>query len=116
LIAQQWWSFAGSNSRPAVSELHLQYIVGYFFGDGWSVGTSPIIEVDWRASSGNRVTFPFGPSISKVVQIAAVLPVRLELQGLYAPVHPSQNGEQFQIQVVITPVIPALLPLPLFGG
>lgn len=34
LIAQQWWSFAGSPGGPAVTELHLQYIASYFFGDG----------------------------------------------------------------------------------
>jgi len=116
LIAQQWWSFAGSSSRPAVSELHLQYIANYFFGDGWSVGTSPTIKVNWRATSGNQVTFPFGPSVAKVVKFGGTQPVKFEIQGLYAPVHPATNGERFQIQLVVTPVIPALIHEAIFGG
>ena len=62
LIAQQWWSFAGAADRPTQDHLDLQYIASYFFGDGWSVGTSPTIKFDLRATAGNRVTFPFGPT------------------------------------------------------
>jgi hypothetical protein len=107
IIAQQWWSFAGSESRSSVSELHLQYIADYFFSHGWSIGTSPTIEVDWRADAGDQVTFPFGPSIAKVVKIGDALPVKFELDGWYVPVHPS-DGEQFVIQLTVTPVIPGL--------
>jgi len=114
LIAQQWWSFAGSASRPPVTELHLQYIASYFLAGGWSVGTSPTIKVNWRAASGERVTFPFGPCIGKVIKLGGTLPVKFELEGLYAPVHPNQ-GEQFIVQVNIIPVVPAPLPEPLFG-
>jgi hypothetical protein len=114
LIAQQWWSFAGSADRAAVSELHLQYLASYFFGDGWSIGTAPTIKVDWRASSGNRVTFPFGPSLTKVVKVAERLPIKLEIRGHYFPVHPDPNGDQFEIQLVVTPVIPSLVRGPVF--
>jgi hypothetical protein len=116
VIAQQWWSFAGAADRSAVSELHLQYLASYFFGDGWSIGTDPTIKVDWRASSGNRVTFPIGPVFGKVVKVAGTFPVKVEIDATYAPVHPDTNGEQFDLQLKITPVIPALLPGPLFGG
>jgi hypothetical protein len=115
VIEQQWWSFAGSPGRPAVSELHLQYIASYFFGDGWSIGTAPIIKVNWRASPGNGVTFPFGPALAKVVKIGG-LPVKFEVRAMYVPVHPDTNGDQFQIQLLVTPVIRTLVPGPLFGG
>jgi hypothetical protein len=113
IIWQQWWSFAGAADRNAVSELHLQYLASYFFGDGWSVGTAPTIKVDWRAS-GEGVTFPFGPSIGKVVKFGA-LPVKFELRGMYVPIHPS-NGPQGVIEILVTPVIPSLIAGPLFGG
>jgi hypothetical protein len=115
-IVQQWWSFAGTASRPAVSALNLQYIASYFFGDGWSVGTSPTIKVNWEASSGNRVTFPFGPAIGKVVKLGGVLPVKFEIQALYSPVHPESNGQIVQIQFTATPVIPGLIEGVRFGG
>lgn len=105
LIAQQWWSFAGAPERPAVSELHLQYAASYFFGDGWNIGTSPTIKFNWRAASGDQVTFPIGPSFGKVVKIGGRLPVKLELEGLYMPVYPSHDGERFAIQFTLTPVI-----------
>jgi hypothetical protein len=112
-IAQQWWSFAGSPERKAVSELHLQYIASYFFGDGWSIGTSPTIEVNWRADAGERVTFPIGPTIAKVVKIFGDLPLKLELQGLYMPVYPSPNGDRYTVQVTLTPVMPSPIQQPL---
>jgi hypothetical protein len=114
LIAEQWWSFAGASERATQNHLNLQYIVSYFVGDGWSVGTSPTIQFDWRASSGNQVTFPFGPTVGKVVKLGGVAPVKLELQGNYIPVHPSDNGARGIIQFNIIPVIPAPIAGPFF--
>ncbi|MEO8602585.1 MAG: hypothetical protein ABI629_08420 [bacterium] len=114
LIWQQWWSFAGAADRRAVSELHVQYIANYFFGDGWNVGTAPTIKVNWRATTGEAVTFPFGPAIGKVVKFGA-LPVKFELRGMYVPVHP-QGGADGIVEVLITPVVPALIAAPLFGA
>jgi hypothetical protein len=115
LIAQQWWSFAGAQDRAAVSELHLQYIASYFFGDGWSIGTAPTIAFDWRAEPGNQVTFPFGPSVTKVVKFTDALPVKFEVRGMYVPVHPDPNGKQFIIELVVTPVIPSLIRGPVWS-
>lgn len=113
-IFQQWWSFAGSPDRSAVSELHLQYMANYFFGDGWSIGTSPTMKVDWKASAGNKVTFPIGPTLAKVVKLGGVLPVKLEIEGLYMPVYPANNGERFSIQLELIPVVPAPVQGPLY--
>lgn len=114
LIAQQWWSLAGSDSRPAVSQLHLQYLASWFFPHGWSVGTSPTIKFDWNATPGNQVTFPLGLLVAKVVKFGGTQPVKFEIQGFYAPVHPNPYGENFEIQILLTPVIPALIPGPVF--
>jgi len=114
LIAQQWWSFAGAASRPAVTELHVQYMANYFFGDGWSVGTSPTIKVDWRGEPGDQVTLPIGPSVAKVFRFARAAPVKFELDAFYAPVHPSSGGQRFIFELKMTPVVPSLIPGPLF--
>jgi len=116
LIAEQWWSFAGAPDRPTQNHLNLQYIVSYFFGDGWSVGTSPTILFDWRAASGSQVTFPVGPTVGKVVKLGGVAPVKFELEGLYVPVHPEHDGERFVIQFNIIPVIPAPIAGPFFAN
>jgi hypothetical protein len=109
LIGQQWFSYAGDADRKDVSELHLQYIAYWFFGDGWSIGTDPILKVNWNADPGQQVTFPLGPSIGKVIKLGDVLPVKLELDLFYAPVHPD-DGEQAAFQFKVTPVIPSPLP------
>lgn len=114
VIARQWWSFAGDADRKDVSRMHLQYLASWFLRDGWSVGTSPTIEFDWKVSAGNRVTFPLGLAVSKVVELGAGLPVKLELQGLYAPVRPDAYGEKFGIQIYVVPVIPSLMHRPLW--
>jgi len=115
VIAQQWFSFAGAEDRAAVSELHLQYIASYVLGDGWSVGTSPIIKVDWRAAAGERLTFPFGLTLAKVVRLAGRLPVKFELDAMYVPVHPTDGAEAI-FKLAVIPVIPALLQAPLFAS
>lgn len=109
VILQQWWSYAGAADRNAVSQMHLQYMASWFFAHGWSVGTSPTIKFDWRAPSGQQVTFPLGLSLAKVVRLGGRLPVKLEAQGLYAPVHPDGYGERFGLQLYVIPVIPSLL-------
>jgi len=112
IIWQQWWSFAGAVDRSAVSELHVQYIFSWFFADGWSVGTAPTIKVDWRAA-GEPVTFPFGPSVGKVVTFGG-LPAKFELRGMYVPIHPT-DGPRGMVEILVTPVVPALVVGPLFG-
>ena len=108
VIGQQWFSYAGDADRRSVSELHLQYLAYWFFADGWSIGTDPTLKVDWNAASGQQVTFPVGPSIGKVVKIGATLPVKLELDLVYTPVHPD-DGQVAAFLFKVIPVVPALL-------
>ncbi len=108
VILQQWFSYAGDADRKSVSELHLQYLASWFFGDGWSIGTSPTMKVNWEAASGQQVTFPLGPSIGKVLKLGGTLPIKLELDLLYVPVRPD-NGEQAAFQFKLIPVVPSPL-------
>jgi hypothetical protein len=113
-IVRQWWSFAGAEDRRSTSQMHLQYIGQLFFAGGWSIGTAPTVKVDWRAASGQRVTFPFGPIAGKVFDFGGGFALKLELELLYVPVHPSE-GEQFALQLYATPALPSPLRQPLFG-
>jgi hypothetical protein len=94
-----------SFGQPAQSAVHCQLV----FRRGWSVGTSPTIKVDWKASSGDQVTFPFGPSVGKVVKFGDAFPVKFEIQALHSPIHPESNGQIFQIQFTAIPVVPGLI-------
>jgi len=115
LFPQQWFSFAGTGSRPTVSQMNLQYGFVYFLPDGWGIGTTPNVLIDWRADGGQQVTLPVGPTLSKVVKFGR-LPVKLDLAGQYMPLRPDELGQKVNIQLTITPVIPRLVTEPLFGG
>ena len=108
VFPQQWWSVGGPGSNT-VSQMNMQYFFAYFLSDGWSVGTSPSMLVNWYANkSGNMLTFPIGLSVSKVIKLGR-LPIRIAVQPQYMPVHPDAFGQKWNIQVTVAPVIPKLV-------
>jgi hypothetical protein len=106
LFPQQWWSVSGGD-RPAVSQLNLQPFAAWFFGEGWNVGYSGNILADWHASSGDKWTVPVGLEIGKVVKLGR-FPVKFGIAGQYMPEHPSEFGQEWNVQVQVTPVLPKL--------
>ncbi len=72
--------------------MNLQYIASYFLPNGWSIGTSPTIKIDWQAAPGDRGTLPVGLAVGKVVKIAGALPVKLEIEAQYMPVTPTRTA------------------------
>lgn len=113
VFPQQWWSVAGDNDRPDTSQANIQYFLYHFFPNAWSVGTSPNILIDWKADDGNKVTFPVGLSVGKTLKLGK-LPVNFAVQGQWMPWHPDDFGQRWNIQLVIKPVIPALIKGTLF--
>ena len=112
VFPQQWFSVGGPGSQTT-SQMNIQYFFVYLPGDGWGIGTSPNILVNWYANkSANMVTFPVGLNVSKVIK-AGPLPVKLQVQGQYMPVHPEVFGQKWNLQFSITPVIPKLIKGPL---
>jgi hypothetical protein len=108
VFPQQWWSVGGPGSNT-ISQMNLQYFYAYFPAAGWSVGTSPNMLVNWYArKNSNKVTFPIGLNVSKVVKIGP-LPVKFAVQGQYMPVHPDLFGQKWNLQFGVTPVIPKLI-------
>jgi hypothetical protein len=108
LFPQQWFSIGGDPSRPDTSQMNLQPIASIFLGDGWSVGYSGNILANWKADSGDIWTVPVGLGVGKVVKLGR-LPVKLELSLQYMPVHPHETGQQWNVQVQVTPVLPKLI-------
>jgi hypothetical protein len=114
VFPQQWFSVGGPGSQT-VSQMNIQYFFTYLPGGGWGIGTNPNMLVNWYASNANKVTFPIGLNVSKVIKIGP-LPVKLAVQGQYMPVHPDVFGQKWNLQFVITPVIPKLIKGNLFGS
>jgi hypothetical protein len=108
VFPQQWWSIGGEHGRPDTNQVNLQPIATLFFGEGWSIGYSGNILADWTAPSEDVWTVPIGLGLAKVVKFGR-LPVKLQLAVQYMPVHPRISGQEWNVQVSITPVIPKLI-------
>jgi hypothetical protein len=63
------WSVAGESGRAPVNQMLLQYFINYNLKKGWYLTVSPIITADWRASSGNVWTVPFGGGVGRIMKL-----------------------------------------------
>jgi hypothetical protein len=113
VFPQQWWSIGGEHGKPDTNQMNLQPIATIFFGEGWSFGYSGNILADWTAPSPDVWTVPIGLGLGKVVKFGR-LPVKIQLAVQYIPVHPRISGQEWNVQVQITPVIPKLIKGTLF--
>ena len=113
VFPQQWWSIGGEHGKPDTNQMNLQPIATLFFGEGWSIGYSGNILADWNAPSEDVWTVPVGLGLGQVVKLGR-LPVKVQLAVQYMPVHPRISGQEWNVQVQITPVIPKLIKGVLF--
>jgi hypothetical protein len=113
VFPQQWWSIGGEHGRLDTNQMNLQPIATLFFGEGWSIGYSGNILADWNAPSEDVWTVPLGLGLGKVVKLGR-LPLKIQLAVQYMPVHPRISGQEWNVQVQVTPVIPKLIKGVLF--
>jgi hypothetical protein len=111
VFPQQWWSYAGEG--PSTSQANIQYAIFRFFPGGWQVGAAPNILINWKADNDNKLTLPVGLGVGKTVKFGK-LPVNFQIQGQWMPFHPDDFSQRWNIQLVIKPVIPSLIPGNLF--
>jgi hypothetical protein len=97
VFVQNWTSFAGDDDRKDTNQMNLQPIAAYFLPDGGDV---------W--------TVPLGLGVSKVVKFGR-LPVKIGLAGQYMVHHPEINGQEWNIQLSLSAVLPKLIKGNLFG-
>jgi hypothetical protein len=108
-LAQDWWSFSGKGGREETSGMNLQPIAAYFLRDGWSIGYSGNILANWESNRArNTWTVPVGVAVAKVHKFGK-LPIKMSLGLQWFPVQPEQYGQDWNVQVQITPVIPKLV-------
>ena len=65
------WSVAGSGGRPPVNLMQLQAFVTYQMKKGWYVATSPILQANWRAASGNIWLVPVGGGVGRITRMGS---------------------------------------------
>jgi hypothetical protein len=113
VFPQQWWSIGGEHFRQDTNQMNLQPIATLFFSEGWSFGYSGNILANWNAPPHDVWTVPIGLGLGKVVKFGR-LPVKINLAVQYMPVHPRISGQEWNVQVSITPVLPKLIKGVLF--
>ena len=82
------WSVAGKSGRAPVNQMLLQYFINYNMKKGWYISLSPILTADWRASSGNVWTVPFGGGVGRIMKLG-FQPVNLTAQFYGNAVYPA---------------------------
>jgi hypothetical protein len=88
VLANNVWSVAGSGGRPDVNQFLLQYFLNYNMKKGWYVTSSPVITSDWKASSGNSLTLPFGGGVGRIMKLG-FQPVNIQAQFFGNAKYPS---------------------------
>jgi hypothetical protein len=82
------WSVAGSGGRPVVNQMLLQYFINYNLHKGWYLSVSPILTANWRATSGNVWTVPFGGGVGRIMKLG-FQPVNISASFYSNPIRPS---------------------------
>lgn len=107
-LVQNWWSFAGDDSRLSTNSMNLQPVAAYFLPNAWSIGYSGNILANWKNPASDTFTVPIGVSVAKVVKLGK-LPVRLALGLQWMPVQPDLYGQKWNVQLIVAPVLPKLI-------
>ncbi len=108
LLINNVWSVAGSGGRPAVNQMLLQYFINYDLKKHWYLQMAPIITANWRASSDNVWTVPFGGGVGKIMKLG-FQPINWQLEFYGDAVHPSGTSSwTFRAQIAF--LFPKLSP------
>lgn len=102
LLVNNVWSFAGDSDRADVNSMLLQPFVNYNMKNGWYLTSSPIITVNWKASSGNQWVIPLGGGVGKIVRFGK-LPINMNTQAFSNVVTPEGGPTwsfRFQLQLM----------------
>jgi hypothetical protein len=94
----------GGTSGPGGTRYSLFTVNPFFnynFGEGWYVGTSPIITANWQTSGNNAWTLPVGADIGRVIKIGGKLPVNFQIGAYYNALRP-QFGPTWQLRTQVT--------------
>ena len=90
-LADNVWSVAGSGGRPNVNQMELQYFIYYRLTKHWELSMSPTLTANWKASSGNVWTVPFGGGVGRIARFGSQ-PVKISAQFYRNAVYPSGSS------------------------
>jgi hypothetical protein len=100
------FSVAGSSHRPYINQMLLQYFINYNMKKGWYITVQPILTADWRASSGNIWTVPFGGGVGRIMKLG-FQPVNITGQFYGNALYPS-GASSWSMRLQIAFLFPKL--------
>ena len=102
-LANNVWSFGGYQGRGGTkyNTFLAQPFVNYNFGEGWYVGSAPIITANWLATGDKAWTLPVGAQVGRVIKLGGKLPVNLLLGAYYNALRP-EFGSTWQLRSQVT--------------
>jgi hypothetical protein len=116
IFVQNWWSVGGTSATPVVNQMNLQYFLFRMLPGAWQIQMTPNVLVNWRATSGNSLTFPLGLGVGKTFRLAPGLPpIQAALEFQWMAAHPDDFGQRYNIRFVFKPVLPNLVKTPIFN-
>ena len=68
------------------------------------IGMTPSIVVDWKADSGDKLSFPIGLGTIGMFRLGK-LPVRYGVEFQYYVAQPDSGGPEFNFKVFFAPII-----------
>jgi hypothetical protein len=103
VLANSILSFGGTQGLGGThyNSFLTQPFANYNFGQGWYVGSAPIITASWPAVQNKAWTLPVGGQVGRVLKIGGKLPVNLSLGVYYNAVRP-EFGSTWQLRTQIT--------------
>lgn len=105
-LINNFWSVAGPSNRSDVNQMLLQYFVNYNLKKGWYISSAPIITANWKASSGNVWTVPFGGGVGRIMKLG-FQPVNITAQFYGNAAHPT-SGSPWGVRAQIAFLFPKL--------
>ncbi len=102
-LANNVWSFGGTPGLGGTryNTFLTQPFVNYNFGEGWYVGSAPILTANWLKSGDKAWTLPVGALVGRVVKIGGKLPVNFSVGAYYNVLRP-QFGSPWQLRTQVT--------------
>jgi len=103
VVGNSIFSFGGTPGLGGTSYTTFltQPFFNYNFGEGWYVGTAPIITASWPSPNNKAWTVPIGAQAGRVIKIGGKLPVNLAIGAYYNAVRP-EFGSTWQLRTQVT--------------
>jgi hypothetical protein len=105
VLANNLWSFAGSDSRTPVNQLLIQYFINLNLPEAWYLTSAPIITANAEASDGNEWLVPFGAGVGKVFLLGPV-PLNGQVSGYWNAVVPDDPSPSWQLRLQLAFLFP----------